>query len=166
MYVCLCTCTCSSTLASQRFSRLGCCLPALARYMTIHVVYGNRDWIPESYTADPTRRHDRCTHCNRPRQIWANIHGWCERCLQWYFRNGADYILRCLERQGYARLAVIGVCTLPIPFCSRALVLDYMAGSTRERQLWINQTVWKSILLGFCEDIESRVVYCKRQWAA
>ena len=87
---------------------------------------------------------DRCTYCDRPRQLWGNRNGWCLRCLQWYRRNGADYIIRCLGRHGWQRL----------PLTVGARVLDYMAGSTRARQAEVDQIIWLSVLLGKYPGLE------------
>ena len=90
---------------------------------------------------------DECLFCRRPRKpYWGNRNGWCLYCYQWYRRNGSDWVIRCLNRAGKDRLAVQGEFTLPVT--CRALVLDYMAGSTRALRAVIRRNIWLRILLG------------------
>ena len=88
---------------------------------------------------------DECVLCRRPRRFWGNRNGWCIYCLQWYRRNGSDWILRTLDRAGAERLSVQ---SYQLPRIVRVLVLDYVAGSTRVVRQVIRRRMWERILLG------------------
>ena len=93
---------------------------------------------------------DECVICPRPRMSWwGNRNGWCLYCLQWYRRNEKDWVLRCLNRAGNERLTLqceYKACTLPVR--CRALVLDYMAGSTRALRAVMRRKMLVRTLLG------------------
>ena len=98
-----------------------------------------------SYTTPFVYATDECVLCRRPHRFWGNRNGWCIYCLQWYRRNGSDWILRTLDRAGAKRLSVQ---SYQLPRIVRVLVLDYVAGSTRVVRQVIRRRMWERILLG------------------
>ena len=98
-----------------------------------------------SYTTPFVYVTDECVLCRRPHRFWGNRNGWCIYCLQWYRRNGSDWILRTLDRAGAKRLSVQ---SYQLPRIVRVLVLDYVAGSTRVVRQVIRRRMWERILLG------------------
>jgi hypothetical protein len=99
-------------------------------------------------------REEKCCKCGRQAEFWGNLAGKCKRCLHRSLRNDVETTLRCLARRRETR-----ACIQHLPNCCRALVVDYLSGCViqfaRELQLYVNMSVWKSVLLGFCETFES-----------
>ena len=93
---------------------------------------------------------DECRFCRRPRKpYWGNRNGWCLYCEQWYRRNGSDWVIRCLNRAGNERLTLQCESRVYVlPARCKALVLDYMAGSTRRMRVLFRRQMWERILLG------------------
>ena len=103
-----------------------------------------------SFTVLQSYVTDECVLCRRPRaQYWGNRNGWCLYCLQWYRRNGADWVIRCLNHAGKVGLKL--QCESKayfLPVQCRALVLDYLAGSTRALRAVKRREMWVRTLLG------------------
>ena len=123
------------------------------RSMPIHHVMSDVPNHPMQF-GDRTRFLHKCFVCARQAEFWGNIGGQCVRCFHWTLRSDVKTTLRFLARQGGKRARIQN-----LPETCRALVLDYVSGSVmelaRQLQRYVNMTVWKSILLGRCEDIVS-----------
>ena len=116
------------------------------------------DPIPKCYHSNIFRYpQERCKKCNRGRLIHGNINGLCMRCMTWRVRSDIDNVLRCTEQQGEFRLQCTGERTCALPQSCRTRVLDYLAYRPSSLQDSVNQTVWKSILLGYCPGMGVRV---------